>query len=149
MGKPVVFCKDSKYAAIDRIFRQGYHIENLLFRKCGTMKNIENFLKAIGHEKRLRILKMLEKKNLCVCEITEILGIRQPTVSVHLGKLKRAGLIKEERNGLFSEYRIVHTHTLDIMWRLLSEKLEDIPEIKVDIQKIENINRYVILRKLQ
>lgn len=113
------------------------------------MENIEKFLKAISHEKRLRILKMLEKKNLCVCEITEILGIRQPTVSVHLGKLKRAGLIEEQRNGLFSEYRIVHAHPLDIVWCLLSEKLKDIPEIKDDMQKIENIDRYEILRKPQ
>lgn len=111
------------------------------------MENIERFLKAIGHEKRLRILKMLEKKNLCVCEITEILGIRQPTVSVHLAKLKKAGLIEEERNGFFSEYRIVHSHTLDIVWRLLSEKLDNCPRIKGDIQRIENINRFEILKK--
>ncbi len=113
------------------------------------MKNIEDFLKAVSHEKRLRILKMLEIRNLCVCEITDILGIRQPTVSRHLRKLRESGLVEEKRNRLFSEYRLAHRHPLDIVLRLLSEKLDDDPRIKADAEKAKSIDRYEILRRSQ
>ncbi|MBN2103259.1 winged helix-turn-helix transcriptional regulator [bacterium] len=50
-------------------------------------------LKALSDKNRIRILKMLEKKSLCVCEITAILGLAVSTISKHLSILKEANLI--------------------------------------------------------
>lgn len=62
--------------------------------------------KAISDPGRIRILKMLLYKPLCVCEITDILGLAASTVSNHLGILKEAGLIKDYKDGKWINYSI-------------------------------------------
>lgn len=61
---------------------------------------------ALGSENRLRILKMLQVRSLCVCEITEVLGLSAPTVSRHLSLLREAGLITDRRDGRFVTYEL-------------------------------------------
>jgi ArsR family transcriptional regulator len=56
-------------------------------------------LKALSEETRIRILKLLEGGELCVCDIMAALDIIQPKVSFHLGVLKEAGLIKDRKDG--------------------------------------------------
>ena len=63
-------------------------------------------LKAVADKNRMRILKMLEKKKMCVCELAAVLEIRQPSVSKHLSLLKNAGLIQDERNGQWIDYSL-------------------------------------------
>lgn len=63
-------------------------------------------LKAVADKNRMRILKMLEKKNMCVCELAAVLGITQPSVSKHLSLLKNAGLVRDERNGQWIDYNL-------------------------------------------
>jgi len=62
--------------------------------------------KAIGHPARLRLLAMLSRGPLCVCQMTAVLGTAPSTVSEHLRELKRAGLVVEEKNGRFVSYRL-------------------------------------------
>lgn len=64
---------------------------------------LEQF-KALADETRLKIFKLVERQELCVCQIVPAIGLTQPTVSVHLGKLKRAKLVKERRAGQWSYY---------------------------------------------
>lgn len=64
------------------------------------------FFKALSDIKRLRILKMLQTKPLCVCEITHILNLAASTVSQHLKILKEAGFIIEEKDGKWVNYLI-------------------------------------------
>ncbi len=64
---------------------------------------LEQF-KALADETRLKIFKLVERRELCVCQIVPAIGLSQPTVSVHLGKLKHAGLVKERRAGQWSYY---------------------------------------------
>jgi ArsR family transcriptional regulator len=68
------------------------------------MRELILVLKAVADKNRMRILKMLEKKNMCVCELAAILDIKQPSVSKHLGILKNAGLIQDARSGQWIEY---------------------------------------------
>ncbi len=68
------------------------------------MKKVETFFKALADETRLRILKLLEHGELCVCDLTAALDMTQPNVSFHLGILKAAGLIKDRREGRWSYY---------------------------------------------
>jgi ArsR family transcriptional regulator len=63
-------------------------------------------LKALADENRLRILNLLYHKELCVCELENILGMTQSNVSRQLIKLKDAGLIESEKDGQFVVYRI-------------------------------------------
>lgn len=67
---------------------------------------LEKTLKALGDKNRLRIVNMLASKAMCVCEITQVIGLSQSTVSGHLKVLKEAGLVEDEKNGLWVEYRL-------------------------------------------
>jgi ArsR family transcriptional regulator len=55
--------------------------------------------KALSHPGRLRILAMLRGGELCVCQITAVLGVAPSTVSAHLTELRRAGLVAERKDG--------------------------------------------------
>lgn len=70
------------------------------------MKALERILKAMADSNRLRILKMLELRPLCNCEIQDILGLAPSTTSKHLGLLRDAGLISDERQGKWVIYRL-------------------------------------------
>jgi len=70
------------------------------------VEELLNILKALSEETRLRILKLLEGGELCVCDIMAALDMIQPKVSFHLGVLKEAGLIKDRKEGRWVHYRI-------------------------------------------
>jgi ArsR family transcriptional regulator len=63
-------------------------------------------LRLLGDEARLRLLRMLSREALNVTELTAILGLAQSGVSRHLGLLRDAGLVVEERAGTFTWYRL-------------------------------------------
>ncbi len=52
------------------------------------------------------MLKLLERGELCVCEIMEVLDLGQSTASKHLNILKRAGLVESRKGGTWSYYRL-------------------------------------------
>ena len=72
------------------------------------MKETAKIFKAISDNTRLRILKMLEMRPLCVCEIQYAIKGSQPNVSHHLKTLSDAGLVEFRRDGLWIAYRIAH-----------------------------------------
>jgi ArsR family transcriptional regulator len=72
--------------------------------------HLATILKAIAVPTRLRILSMIHARNggeACVCELTEPLGLTQPTVSHHLKVLVDAGLITRDKRGVWAYYRPV------------------------------------------
>lgn len=70
------------------------------------MNAASDLLRLLGDETRLRLLRLLAQESLNVSELTGILGVAQSGVSRHLGLLKDAGLVKEQRTGTFSWYRL-------------------------------------------
>lgn len=67
-------------------------------------------LKALADPARLRVVSMLlasPDQEACTCDLTEPLGLSQPTVSHHLKKLAEAGLVEGERRGTWTYYRVV------------------------------------------
>lgn len=70
---------------------------------------IEEF-KALGDKTRLRILSLLRNRELCVCELTEVLEISQPGVSQHIRRLRQCGLVKERRGGQWTYYSLNGDH---------------------------------------
>ena len=70
------------------------------------MKAASALYRLLGDEARLRLLRVLAKDHFNVKELTGILGLAQSGVSRHLGLLKEAGLVMEEREGAFTYYRL-------------------------------------------
>jgi ArsR family transcriptional regulator len=70
------------------------------------MKELTSIFKALSDETRLRIIKLLEEGELCVCDITTALDLVQPKISFHLSALKEAGLIKDRKQGKWIHYSL-------------------------------------------
>lgn len=62
--------------------------------------------RALAHPSRLIMLEALEGRELCVCELTELVGVDQSTVSKHLAVLKQAGLVEDRKEGVMAYYRV-------------------------------------------
>jgi len=76
------------------------------------------FFKALGDETRLRILKLLETRELCVCEVMVALDLTQPTASHHLGLLESAGFVKARKEGKWVFYSIANPKLIENMHKL-------------------------------
>jgi DNA-binding transcriptional ArsR family regulator len=63
--------------------------------------------KALSDETRLKLVILLQKRELCVCQIEAALGISQTKASRHLSILRRAGLLRARRDGLWMYYTLV------------------------------------------
>lgn len=70
------------------------------------MRQFQAALKAVADPTRTRILKLLERGELCVCQIQAVLGLAPSTVSKHLALLKAAGLLDDRRDGRWIHYRL-------------------------------------------
>jgi len=105
-----------------------------------------DILKALSDHGRLRILKMLETKKLCVCEITELIGLATSTISSHLNVLKNAGLIKDEKEGKWINYQLVDRPDpfFSQLWPVISEQLDADPAVAIDSKKIKIVDRMTI-----
>ena len=102
------------------------------------MRDILTVFKALSEEIRLRIVKLLEHGELCVCDIVAGLDMIQPKVSFHLAVLKEAGLIKDRKQGKWTHYRIDDS---DIFRRfLLLSTLERISDetVSEDMKRLKD-----------
>jgi ArsR family transcriptional regulator, arsenate/arsenite/antimonite-responsive transcriptional repressor len=70
------------------------------------MKNLVNFFKAMGEDTRVKIIIMLLKEEMCICELIEELGLSQSAVSHHVKILKQAELVNVRRDGKWTFYSI-------------------------------------------
>lgn len=106
------------------------------------MKQITETLKAISDEKRLRILKLLEHKKMCVCELAYVFDVSQPAVSKHLKKMMNAGIIGCEQDGFWTNYFISPKNDYaKKMLSVLKTWLNDEVIIKKDFKKASAANR--------
>ena len=106
------------------------------------MRDLLQVYKALSDETRLRIIKLLERGELCVCDIVAALNIIQPKISFHLGVLKEAGLVKDRRVGKWIHY---HLDDSEIFRRfLLLSTLEKVEGnlIHSDKMRLEKFLRY-------
>ena len=70
------------------------------------MNDFIKVMKALSDLNRVKLLKLLQQRTMCVCEIQAALGIAQPTVSKHLKILENAGLVAREKEGLWVNYSL-------------------------------------------
>jgi ArsR family transcriptional regulator len=73
-------------------------------------EKLAGVLKALADPARLRLLSLIQSSpdgEACVCDLTEPVGLSQPTVSHHLRILTEAGLLEREKRGVWAYYRLV------------------------------------------
>jgi ArsR family transcriptional regulator len=74
--------------------------------KSETILEMSDTLKMLGDKSRLTMLALLRERELCVCDLVDLIGMSQPGVSQHLRKLKSAGLVNETRKGTWIYYSL-------------------------------------------
>ena len=78
--------------------------------------------KALSYPTRLKIIELLEKKEICACEFVPLTKKAQPTVSQHLRVLENANIIKSRREGKMVIYSVVNKKIFDLI--KLSKEIE-------------------------
>lgn len=116
------------------------------------MKQFIKVMKALSDPNRVKIMKMLQCRPLCVCEIKEALEIAQSTASKHLKILEDAELIRGFKDGLWVNYSIADgsgsPYAANMIGNLI-HWLEDSSEIKQIKQTLPGIDRFDIVGKQQ
>lgn len=103
--------------------------------------------KALGDQNRLRIMKMLEQRELCVCEIRTILKLSNSTVSEHLAVLRDAGLIRDTKSGKWVNYHLnkcSNNRFIENTLQFLKQSLASDGLLKSDIAKVKMVDRVKI-----
>jgi len=104
-------------------------------------------LRLLGDETRLRLLRVLSQDALNVSELTAVLGMAQSGVSRHLGLLRDAGLVSEERAGTFTWYRLAEDAAAEDgdradLWRWLRTEFAKRSHItRADDTRLEEVRR--------
>ena len=111
------------------------------------MTDKAKLFKALADKNRLRILKMLEVRPLCVCEIREILDLANSTVSQHLAILRDAGFIYDIKDNKWVNYHLNKRTDDDVVYALLmvlqSKSIDD-DVYREDAERVEQVDRNVL-----
>jgi len=103
------------------------------------MASILKNLRLLADPSRLRILLLVEREELSVAELQEILGMGQSRISTHLAQLKQAGLVEDRRNGKSILYRLKHgiqSNGFSQMLGVLRQAAAEIPEAEQDSEAL-------------
>jgi ArsR family transcriptional regulator, arsenate/arsenite/antimonite-responsive transcriptional repressor len=104
-------------------------------------------MKSLSDPNRVKMIKLLQRKVLCVCEIQEALGLAQSTASKHLKILEEAGLIAYSKEGLWVNYRLADGARNPYVASLLGNLrhwLEEDAEVAALISRLPEIRRETI-----
>jgi ArsR family transcriptional regulator len=108
------------------------------------MKDFIKVMKALSDPNRVKILKLLQQKTMCVCELQGALQVSQPSVSKHLKLLEEAGLVDYIKEGLWVNYYLADGRASPYAASLLGNLkhwLEDDPEISELVGIVPFLNR--------
>jgi ArsR family transcriptional regulator, arsenate/arsenite/antimonite-responsive transcriptional repressor len=108
------------------------------------MEEFIKVMRALSDNNRVKFLKLLQKRQMCVCEIRAALGIAQPTVSKHLKVLEDAGLVGRKKDGLWVNYFLADgarsPYAASLMGNL-RHWLNDDPQIQDLTERSKGLNR--------
>ena len=99
--------------------------------------------KALADETRLRILNLIRHRELCVCQLVDVLGLGQSKVSRHLAHLRNAGLVQDRREGLWMYYSLaqpdgkLHAQVVDWLNRAGCE----LPMAAADVRALDGLGK--------
>src|SRR5262249_11708260 len=108
------------------------------------MRQASALYRLLGEEARLRLLRVLARERLNVTELTSVLGLAQSGVSRHLGLLKDAGLVREERDGGFTYYRLGPVVDDGALAGALAAQFDasaDDPDVRADDARLQEVLR--------
>ena len=114
------------------------------------MKSFLKVMKALSDANRVKIIKLLQQKMMCVCELQGALKIAQPTVSKHLKILEEAGLVDYAKDGLWVNYFLADGRNSPYVSSVLGNLkhwLENDPEVVELVKKVPFLNREELTAK--
>ena len=114
------------------------------------MKNYIKVMKALSDSNRVKIIKMLQHKVMCVCEMQEALQVAQPTVSKHLKILEEAGLVYSSKDGQWVNYYLADGRSSPYVANALGNLghwLEDDQQIIDLVEKLPHIRREEVCKR--
>lgn len=98
------------------------------------MEKLVETAQAIFDLSRLQVIKLLQTREMCVCELAELLNLSSPRISQHLAVLRRAAIVKERREGKWIFYSLI-PETIEQFNRswdsLIARSMADLPEMKI------------------
>ncbi|NLI92560.1 MAG: winged helix-turn-helix transcriptional regulator [Peptococcaceae bacterium] len=108
------------------------------------MDQLTNIFKILSDENRLRMIVLLYQEELCVCELSGILGIPQPRISQNLSKLRDLNLVDDERKEKFVFYSLRRDNKIftEVLKNILDD-LESYPQLVVDKNRLEDKETYL------
>lgn len=102
-------------------------------------------LKALGEPTRLKIIRFLSERELCICELVAILDMSQPRVSQHVKVLKHAGLVKERRFRQNSYISLnpaeLHGNMIASFQTFMQTDIGEIPDLKDEDMRFLNLDK--------
>ena len=113
------------------------------------MKPFIKVMKALSDPNRVKIVKLLQQKMMCVCELKAALRISQPSVSKHLKILEESGLVESQKDGLWVNYFLADGSSSPYAASLLGNLrhwLNQDPAVADLIQKVPFLNREEICK---
>ncbi len=113
------------------------------------MKEFIEIMKALRNPNRVKIVKMLQHGELCVCEIQEALGASQSTASKHLHIMEQAGLLNSRKEGIWVYYRLDDGSSGPYAATILGNLkhwLEETPEITEVVKRLSDIRKANLCR---
>ena len=108
------------------------------------MKKFIKVMKALSDPNRVKMVKLLQHKVMCVCEIQAALALAQSTASKHLKILEEAGLITYYKDGLWVNYSLADGTDSPYAANLLGSLrhwLDDDPGLAAIVEQLPNIRR--------
>jgi ArsR family transcriptional regulator, arsenate/arsenite/antimonite-responsive transcriptional repressor len=109
-----------------------------------SMRDFMDITKALADENRVRLLLALRQKELCLCQLIELVQLAPSTVSKHMSILKQARLVDSRKDGRWMYYRLAgrdspETVRKAIQW--VSKSLENDIRVSMDIERLDEILR--------
>jgi ArsR family transcriptional regulator, arsenate/arsenite/antimonite-responsive transcriptional repressor len=114
------------------------------------MRDFIRVMKTLSDPNRIKIIKMLQHKTMCVCEMQSALQISQPAVSKHLKLLEDAGLISSRKDGLWVNYHLTDGSNSPYVANILGNLkhwLEDDKQIATLLERLPTIRREDICKR--
>jgi len=108
------------------------------------MKSVLQITKALADRQRLRMLLLLQGRELCVCQIIAVLELAPSTISKHLSILSAAGLVEHRKEGRWAYYRLVGGSADSMVrsaQRWVAQSLRHDEAIAKDVKKLTGILR--------
>lgn len=108
------------------------------------MNHLTGIFKLLSDETRLRIIMLLFQEPLCVCELSGILKVSQPTISKNLSKLRDLNLAEDQRRDKFVFYTLKEDNEMLItVLKSIAENLEAYPQLVEDHERLSEKELYL------